>query len=105
MAKVHYISVLFKKYTNLVHYIKKCTSLVHFLKVHQLKSALNYCTFRKSINLVSKMKTSSPKKVLMTKLMIMILMNLKTYLKMLTKTMMMMKTITMKMIVFLCNIR
>ena len=41
----------------------------------------------------------------MTKMMIMILMNLKTYLKMLTKTMMMMKTITMKMIVFLYNIR
>ena len=38
-------------------------------------------------------------------MMIVILMNLKTYLKMLTKTMMMMKTIKMKMIVFLYNIR
>jgi len=41
----------------------------------------------------------------MTKMMIMILMNFKTYLKMLTKTMMMIQTITMKMIVFLCTIR
>ena len=39
----------------------------------------------------------------MTKMMIMILMNLKTYLKKMTKTLM--KTITMKMIVFLYNIR
>ena len=38
-------------------------------------------------------------------MMIVILMNLKTYLKMLTKTMMMMKTRTMKMIVFLYSIR
>ena len=38
----------------------------------------------------------------MTKMMIMILMNLKTYLKMLTKTMMI---ITMKMIVLLYTIR